>query len=184
MKKTTYLFLADGFEESEALTTVDVLRRANLNVQTVSVTGDLIVRGAHQIMVIADALFEDCKFEQVQALVLPGGMPGAETLGKHQGLVDLLKQHNNTTTVLAAICAAPMVLGQNGLLEGKQAVAYPGFESYLKGATIKNELVVVDGNILTGKGPAASLPFALALAQKLAGKKVADEIKLGMCVEC
>lgn len=183
MNKIVYLFLADDFEESEALTTVDVLRRANLDVKMVSVTGNLTVRGAHQIKVLADVLFEDCKFEQVKALVLPGGMPGAETLGKHQGLVDLLKKHHGTDTVLAAICAAPMVLGQNGLLEGKSAVAYPGFESHLKGAKIKNELVVVDGNVLTGKGPAASLPFALALAEKLAGKDIADQIKHGMCVE-
>ena len=178
-----YVFLADDFEESEALTTVDVLRRANQTVKMVSITGDLVVRGAHHISVLADKLFEDCKFENVKALVLPGGMPGAETLGKHKGLLDLLAKHQDSETVIAAICAAPMVLGEAGLLKGKKAVAYPGFESYLKGASVQNSAVVVDGRMLTGKGPAAALPFALALAELLAGKAVADGVKQGMCVE-
>lgn len=183
MEKVVYLFLADDFEESEALTTVDVLRRANQNVKTVSITGDKVVRGAHNISVLADVLFEDCKFDQVKALILPGGMPGAETLGKHKALVDLLAKHDSSDTVIAAICAAPMVLGEAGILKDKKAVVYPGFESHLKGAAIQSDSVVVDGNIVTGKGPAAALPFALVLAEVLAGKKVADEIKQGMCVE-
>lgn len=184
MEKIVYVFLADDFEESEALTVVDVLRRANQTVKMVSVTGDLMVRGAHRISVVADKLFEDCKFESVKALVLPGGMPGAETLGKHKGLLDLLAKHQNSETLIAAICAAPMVLGEADLLKGKKAVVYPGFESHLKGATIEDKLVVIDEKVITGKGPAAALPFALALAEALAGKEVADNLKQGMCVEC
>lgn len=183
MERVVYIFLADDFEESEALTTVDVLRRAGQTVKMVSVTGDLVVRGAHNISVFADKLFEDCMFTNVKALILPGGMPGAETLGKHKGLLVLLAKHQNTETLIAAICAAPMVLGEAGLLHGKKAVAYPGFESHLKGALVQTSAVVVDGKILTGKGPAAALPFALALAEELAGKSVVDRVKQGMCVE-
>ncbi|WP_172633428.1 DJ-1 family glyoxalase III [Bacteroides sp.] len=178
-----YLFLADGFEEIEALTIVDVLRRANLQVKTVSVTDSLTVKGAHGISVISDALFGNCSFDKVKALVLPGGMPGAETLGKHKGLTELLKEYHNTDTVLAAICAAPMVFGQLGLLKGKKAVAYPGFEPKLEGASIQNDLVVVDGKIITGKGPAAALPFALKLAEVLASKETANQLRKDMCVE-
>ena len=178
-----YLFLADGFEEIEALTIVDVLRRANLQVKTVSVTDSLTVKGAHGISVISDALFGNCSFDKVKALVLPGGMPGAETLGKHKGLTELLKEYHNTDTVLAAICAATMVFGQLGLLKGKKAVAYPGFEPKLEGASIQNDLVVVDGKIITGKGPAAALPFALKLAEVLASKETANQLRKDMCVE-
>lgn len=178
-----YLFLADGFEEIEALTIVDVLRRANLQVKTVSVTDSLTVKGAHGISVISDTLFGNCSFDKVKALVLPGGMPGAETLGKHKGLTELLKEYHNTDTVLAAICAAPMVFGQLGLLKGKKAVAYPGFEPKLEGASIQNDLVVVDGKIVTGKGPAAALPFALKLAEVLASKETANQLRKDMCVE-
>ncbi len=178
-----YLFLADGFEEIEALTIVDVLRRADLQVKTVSVTDSLTVKGAHGISVISDALFGNCSFDKVKALVLPGGMPGAETLGKHKGLTELLKEYHNTDTVLAAICAAPMVFGQLGLLKGKKAVAYPGFEPKLEGASIQNDLVVVDGKIVTGKGPAAALPFALKLAEVLASKETANQLRKDMCVE-
>ena len=178
-----YLFLADGFEEIEALTIVDVLRRADLQVKTVSVTDSLTVKGAHGISVISDALFGNCSFDKVKALVLPGGMPGAETLGKHKGLTELLKEYHNTDTVLAAICAAPMVFGQLGLLKGKKAVAYPGFEPKLEGASIQNDLVVVDGKIITGKGPAAALPFALKLAEVLASKETANQLRKDMCVE-
>lgn len=178
-----YLFLADGFEEIEALTIVDVLRRADLQVKTVSVTDSLTVKGAHGISVISDTLFGNCSFDKVKALVLPGGMPGAETLGKHKGLTELLKEYHNTDTVLAAICAAPMVFGQLGLLKGKKAVAYPGFEPKLEGASIQNDLVVVDGKIITGKGPAAALPFALKLAEVLASKETANQLRKDMCVE-
>lgn len=178
-----YLFLADGFEEIEALTIVDVLRRADLQVKTVSVTDSLTVKGAHGISVISDTLFGNCSFDKVKALVLPGGMPGAETLGKHKGLTELLKEYHNTDTVLAAICAAPMVFGQLGLLKGKKAVAYPGFEPKLEGASIQNDLVVVDGKIVTGKGPAAALPFALKLAEVLASKETANQLRKDMCVE-
>ena len=183
MSKFVYLFLADDFEEIEALTVVDVLRRANLQVQTVSITDSLTVKGAHGISVVSDVLFGNCSFDKVKALVLPGGMPGAETLGKHKGLTELLKKHANTEVVLAAICAAPMVLGQLGLLKEKNAVVYPGFESKLTGASIQRDLVVVDGNIITGKGPAAALPFAFALTEKLVGKDAVNQLHKDMCVE-
>ena len=183
MSKFVYLFLADDFEEIEALTVVDVLRRANLQVRTISVTDSLTVRGAHGIPVVSDALFSNCSFEKVKALVLPGGMPGAETLGKHKGLTELLKKHADTEAVIAAICAAPMVLGQLGLLNGKKAVVYPGFESKLEGARVQKDLVVVDGNTITGKGPAAALPFAFALVEKLVGKDTVNQLHKDMCVE-
>ncbi|MGL5262868.1 MAG: DJ-1 family glyoxalase III [Bacteroides sp.] len=183
MNKIVYLFLADDFEEIEALTVVDVLRRADLQVRTVSVTDSLTVRGAHGIPVVCDALFSNSSFDKVKALVLPGGMPGAETLGKHKGLTELLKKEINSEVIIAAICAAPMVLGQLGLLKNRKAVVYPGFESKLEGAYIQNDLVVVDGNIITGKGPAAALPFAFMLAEKLAGKNVVEQLRKDMCAE-
>lgn len=175
-----YLFLADGFEEIEALATLDVLRRCGLDVTTVSINPTKTATGAHGIPVTADALFDTVDYSNAQALVLPGGMPGASNLLEHNGLREVLLAQHARQGIVAAICAAPMVLGQNGLLKGRQATCYPGFEELLTGATIVKELVVEDGDIITGRGPAAAVPFGCAIANRLVDAQIIDNVLKGM----
>ena len=172
-----YVFLADGFEEVEALSPVDLLRRAGVEVCMVSVTGNLTVKGSHGISVLADALFEETDFSDADYLMLPGGMPGTKNLGAHEGLCTLLKNAQAENKGIAAICAAPSVLGDLGLLEGKEAVCYPGFESRLRGAKVSGAYAVADGSLVTGKGMGAAVLFGLKLVEVLKGKDTADELK-------
>lgn len=166
MKKKIAVHLADGFEEIEAISIIDVLRRADIEVIVVSMTGKLEVAGAHQIKVIADAVFEAVDYNDLFMIVLPGGMPGASNLDAHVGLKNQIIQFNQQNRPLAAICAAPMVLGNLGILKGKQAVCYPGFESYLKEAEVLTVPVVESGNVITGRGIGTVLEFALAIVEK------------------
>ena len=179
--KKVYVFFADGFEEIEAFASVDILRRAGLDVCMVSVTDDEIVRGAHQIPMLCDKNIVNCDFYDASLLLLPGGMSGAQTLGECEDLKRALQHAAKRGVTLAAICAAPMVLGQLGLLEGKKATCYPGFEKYLTGANCTGALVEHDGEIITGKGPAAALPFAFALVKHLIGEAKEKELKEAMC---
>lgn len=181
--ETIYVFLAEGFEEVEALTPVDVLRRGGLNVKTVSMNQQKTVKGAHNVPVECDVVFEEESFEHAAMLVLPGGLPGATNLDGHEGLRKLILNMNASQKPLAAICAAPMVYGNLGLLEGKKATCYPGFEKFLKGAEYTARLVEKDGNFITGKGPGASMDFAFAILEHFCGKEKADELKAGMMVE-
>lgn len=175
-----YVFLAEGFEDIEALSVVDVLRRAGEEVCTVSIQDTLHVTSAHGVTVVADLLF-DAVTETTGYLILPGGMPGTTNLGVHSGLCALLQAHHAQNLPLAAICAAPMVLGGLGILEGKEAICYPGCEGGLGGALVQTDQVVVkDGNIITGKGPGVSLDFALAIAATLVGEDKAQEIRKTM----
>lgn len=167
-----YLFLSTGFEEIEALTTVDLLRRANVSVTTVSMEDSLQVTGSHHIRVEADKLFKDCDFGEAEMLILPGG---SRRLGEFPALCDLLRQHNAEGKEIAAICAAPSILGELGILEGKQATCYPGFESYL-GDSYVGGLVVESQNVITAKGPGLSSDFAFCLIEHLASTEVADEV--------
>ena len=167
-----YLFLDNGFEEIEALTTVDLLRRANIALTTVSMTGEKHVTGSHQITVHADKQFADCDFSDAEMLILPGGATHLET---HQNLCELLLKHNEENKLIAAICAAPSVLGRLGILNGKQATCYPGFEEYL-GESYVGGLVVESKNIITAKGPGLSSDFAFCLIEKLAGSETADAV--------
>lgn len=180
--KTIYLFLAEGFEEIEALTPVDVLRRAGLPVKTVSVTGDLAVSGAHGVPVVADMSFEEVKAEDAEMIVLPGGLPGAANLDGHAGLGKLIFALAEAGKPLAAICAAPLVFGKRGLLKGKKATCYPGFENFLEGAEYTAALVQTDGNFITGKGPGAALAFAFAIVEKYCGAEKVKELKQGMMI--
>ena len=177
-----YVFLADGFEEIEAITSIDVLKRAELDVQMISVTGSLTVQGAHGISVVCDRAFSSCDFKEAKAIVLPGGMPGADTLSKHKGLLELIKNLVGSSTYLAAICAAPMVFGKMGILENRKVVCYPGFEDQLTGAKIEDSLVAVDGQFVTGKGPGASMDFALTLVQLLKDKATAEQLTKDLCI--
>lgn len=180
-----HIFLANGFEEIEALTTLDILRRSGLEVQTVSLVGPRLIYGVHGIPVMADEKFQKNKIMlDSEGLILPGGMPGAKNLMAHDGLRKALVAHNEKGSLIAAICAAPMILGEYGLLEGKRATCYPGFEHYLKGAEYTGAPVVADGNIITGKGPGASVEFAFSIVQYFTSLEKVQTLRHEMCYEC
>ena len=176
MTKQICVFLADGFEEIEGLTVVDLLRRAGVEVTTVSITGESMIHGAHGIDVQADTLFEDMNYKGQDMLVLPGGMPGTLHLGGHKGLEALLREFYEEKKYLAAICAAPSVFGKYGFLNGRKATSYPGFEEALVGAEYQKEAVVVDEHMITSRGMGTAIPFALKLIEVLLGKEKADEV--------
>jgi 4-methyl-5(b-hydroxyethyl)-thiazole monophosphate biosynthesis len=167
------LFLTDGFEETEALSTVDIMRRGEVQVTTVSLTGREMVNGKHGIQVKADALFENVRDDAFDMLVIPGG-----TLDytKHEGLLDLVRRYDKEKKNVAAICAAPAVFGEAGILNGKKAVCYPGIEPRLTGAVIGDGIVETDGHITTSKGPATAVFFAIALVEILRGRDVAQKV--------
>ena len=167
-----YLFLDNGFEEIEAITTIDLLRRANIALTTVSIAGQPMVLGAHNIPVQADGKIEDIDFSDAETLILPGGASHLENCSM---LIDLLLKHNEEGKLIAAICYAPSVLGKLGILKGKQATCYPGFESAL-GESYVGGLVVESKNIITAKGPGLSSDFAFCLIEKLAGSEIADKV--------
>ena len=170
------VFLADGFEEIEGLTVVDVLRRAGISVETVSVMEKKKITGSHKILVKADKKFEKADFSETKMLVLPGGLTGTRNLGAHKELAKLIVQFAREGKYLAAICAAPTILGGMGLLKGKKAPCYPSMEDGLAGAETVAEGAVIDGNVITGRGMGASLDFAFALVEVLRGREKADEI--------
>ena len=179
--KNIFVYLTTGFEEIEALGTIDRLRRAGLAVTTVSLTGEKQVVGSHQIPVIADALYEDVNVEDAELLVVPGGTPKYDD---HDGLKKHILTFNSKGGNIAAICAAPMVFGGLGLLRGKRATCYPGFEKYLEGGVLATtEAVVVDGNIITGRGPGLALDFALTLVEIVAGKEKKNEVASGLLLK-
>lgn len=175
MKKTG-VFLAEGFEEIEGLTVVDILRRAGIDVVTISVMGQKEVCGSHKITVLADALFEEVNFEEYEGIVLPGGMPGTTNLGGHSGVNQIIKSFAEQGKLVAAICAAPSVLGQAGILEGKKAACYPGFEDKLTGAEVTFEEVAEDGNVITSRGMGTAIPFGLRLTAYLTTEQEAKEL--------
>lgn len=179
--KTIFVFLTTGFEEIEAMATVDILRRAELDVKTVSLTGDKIVVASHGVPVVADLLFEDTDLSKAEMLVLPGG---TTKFNEHEGMKKEVLAFANKGEKVAAICASPMVLGGLGLLKGKNATCYPGFEQYLTGANLQtSEAVVVDGNITTGRGPGLTIDFALKLVELVAGKEKRDAVAAGLLVK-
>lgn len=180
--KKAFVFLATGFEEVEATGTIDVLRRGDVNTTIVSITGDLKVTGAHGLALVADKLFEETDFSEADALVLPGGMPGSNNLNAFGPLKELLVKHYDQGKIVAAICAAPLVLGGLGILKGRRATCYPSFEPQLTGATVTGEAAVIDGNVVTGKGPGLVFEFALALVKVLNGKPVAEEVAAGLLI--
>ena len=167
-----YIFIGKGFEEIEAITTIDLLRRANIALRLVSLEDELTVMGAHQVQVTCDCLFKDTDFQDAETLILPGG--AVDYLSK-EALHKVLLQHNAENKRIAAICAAPSILGHLGILKGKQAVCYPGFEKYL-GESYLGGLVVESKNIITAKGPGLSSDFAFCIIERLAGEEIADQI--------
>ena len=183
MSKKVCVFLADGFEEIEGLTVVDLLRRAGIEVTTVSITDSKIIHGAHGIDVLADKLFEETDFEGQDMLVLPGGMPGTLHLGAHEGVRVELEKAYAAGKFLAAICAAPSVLGKYGFLKGRKATSYPGFEAQLEGAEYVYDAVAVDGKIVTSRGMGTAIPFSLALVEQLSDKETALKLKEAIIYE-
>lgn len=177
--KTAAIFLIDGFEETEALTTVDILRRGGVVVTTTSLMKTLEVTSKNKIHVHADAMFDDVKDQKFDMLILPGG---TLNIKDHEGLQELVKKYHAEGKLIAAICAAPAALGRAGVLAGKTAVCYPGLESHLTGAKIGSHIVETDGNITTAKGPAVTPFFALKLLEILEGKAMADEVAEGFLI--
>ena len=177
-----YVFLADGFEDVEAMIPVDVLRRGGVEVVTVSTMDDnQLVESAHGVQIVADALADECDFNDADLLLLPGGMPGASNLYDNVRVREAVAAQAEAGKKVAAICAAPaVVLGQLGVLAGKRATCYPGFEQLLKGAEYTGELCTVDGNIITAEGPAAAFPFAYELLGQLVNPQAAIQIADGM----
>ncbi len=180
--RESYVFLADGFEEVEALTPVNVLRRAGMPVKTVSITSSLQVTGAHGVTVTADLIFDNTLFRGAAWLILPGGMPGASNLYDFDPLHGLLQtQFESKTGKIAAICASPaVVLGRMGLLKGREATCYPGFEEMMEGAARSEKRVVSDDKFVLGAGPALALKWSLAIVEAEFGREKADNVAAGM----
>ncbi|MFW9598479.1 MAG: DJ-1 family glyoxalase III [Paludibacter sp.] len=179
---TIYLFLAEGFEEIEAIAPIDIFRRAGIEVITVSISENKAVCGAHGITVMADVCFHETNFSSDSLLFLPGGLPGTYNLALHEGLNSLIKKHADANKDIAAICAAPSIFGQLGLLKGKEAVCYPGFEDKLLDATVSNEMQAQSGNVFTAKAAGVAMEFALTLVTKIKGAEVANSIRNGMFI--
>ena len=167
------LFMIDGFEETEALTTVDILRRGGVDLSTVSLGSERYLVGRSNITAAADRMFADIAKDEFDMLVIPGG---TTAYTEHEGLLKLVRQYDERSKLLAAICAAPAVFGKLGLLQGKRAVIYPGLENWIEGANIVPDLVVTDGHITTAKGPGATVHFALRLLEILRGNETARKV--------
>lgn len=180
-----YVLLADGFEEIETLGTIDILRRCNLQVQTLSVTGKRVVVSARGVVIKADSLYRKNHIDNCEAIVLPGGLQGAETLNKNILLRQSLQTCHQNGVLIAAICAAPMVLGSAGILDGKHATIYPGMEDRIINAICHHDgLVVIDGNIITACGPAATPMFAFSIARALhSNEMLVTQVEIGMCYQ-
>lgn len=174
-----YIFLAEGFEEMEALAPVDILRRAGLDVTTVGVTGK-VVSGSHKIPVTADITADEVSFSDMEAVVLPGGLPGTNNLEASEIVKKSVEYCIANDKYIAAICAAPSILGHMGILEGKKATCFPGFDKELMGAEYTADSVTVDGKIITGKGAGVSINFALKLTEILKDKETADKLFASM----
>lgn len=176
--KKILLLLAEGFEEVEALTTVDYLRRMDIIVDTCSINEENKVTGAHKITVIADKKLNQVdSIRDYSGVVIPGGLPGATNLRDHERVIELVQEFDKEEKLIGAICAGPIVLQRAGIIAGKKVTSYPGFENDLKEGIYKNELVVEDGHIVTARGPAAAVYFALKLVEILAGEKKAEDLK-------
>ena len=171
-----YAFFANGFEETEAIAPIDVMRRAGLDVKLVSITNDLMVTGSHGISVKTEVLFDEVDFDDAELLFLPGGMPGTKNLDAHAGLCELLQKSAEKGIKMAAICAAPMVFGNLGLLNGEKASCYPGFEEHLIGATLEKNEVVVSGQFITSRGAGTAMALGLKIVELMKDEKIAKEL--------
>jgi len=175
-----YIFLAEGFEELEMITILDILRRAQIDIKTVSISTSNMVKGSHGVEIKTDIVLNELNIEKIKGIILPGGIPGATNLQKNEELKELILEINNQNKLLAAICAAPLVFGMHKILSNRKATCYPGFEEYLENAIIVDEDVVVDKNIITSKGPATASKFAYELVKYIKDELLAKSIFKGM----
>lgn len=180
MEKIVYVLLAEGFEEMEALAPVDLLRRAGAHVQTVSIGETFSVTGAHGVTVEADITIDQLDFARMRMVVLPGGAPGYQNLGKSEAVCALLRHAAEAGKEIAAICGAPTVLGELGLLQGRKATCYPGLEDALTGAYPSTDTVVEDGPYTTSRGAGTAVHFGLALVRRLVSAEKAEELRKGI----
>lgn len=171
-----YVFLADGFEIIEALAPVDMMRRADIEVRTVGVTGELVTSSCG-VAVAADMTIADFNFYDVEAIVLPGGMPGTLNLENCEAVQKAIDNAVNTYTLVCAICAAPSILGHKGLLNAKQATCFPGFEDTLAGAELSDDYVVTDGNFITARGAGVCIDFGLEIVKSLKSADAAEKVR-------
>lgn len=169
------IFMADGCEEIEALTVVDMLRRAGIEIEMISITGNEKINGAHGIRIISDIMKENADYKSYDGIILPGGMPGTLNLGNDEMVQRVIKKFSENK-LIAAICAAPSVLGMAGLLKGKKATCYPSFEEKLLGATCVEDSVVTDGNVITSRGMGTAIDFSLAIIKYFLGEEKAQEM--------
>lgn len=177
MTQNIIALLADGFEESEALIPVDLLRRVGDNVSLISIKdSDIQVTSSHNIRVISDDIISNVNIDQVDALILPGGMPGTKHLDACPKVHEFIDKLNAQGKLITAICAAPMILGKKGLLNGRNATCFPGFEEYLVGANLLKQHAVTDGNIITAKGAGAGFEFGLAIVEYLHDEETANKL--------
>lgn len=175
------VFLANGFEEVEALTVVDYLRRMDVEVDTVSITQDKQVNGSHDIPVLADKIIDEIdQVDSYDGVVIPGGMPGATNLRDNPRVIEIVKEIDKKGKLAAAICAGPIVLEKAGVIEGKKVTSYPGFEDQLSSGVYQEENVVRDQNIITARGPALAVDFAIEIVKYLLGEEKANELKKGI----
>ena len=177
------VLLANGFEEIEALCPADLLMRAGKDVRLVSISGDRKVVGTHKVEICADTTLDMIDRDEIELLFLPGGMPGAENLYNSEKVRELVLYMNENKRPIAAICAAPLVLGRLGILKGKKATCYPGFEDELKGAVLSELPTVTDKNIITGAGMGASFALGIAAIELLCGKETADRIRASTMID-
>lgn len=175
------VYFATGYEEVEALAVVDVLRRGGVDVSMVGVTGKTVV-SARQISINMDQTIDEVNHDEIDMMVLPGGIPGVDNLKVNETLVQNLKAFKKEGKWIAAICAGPSILGELGLLEGEKATCYPGYEEALVGATVVNERAVVSNKIITGKGAGAALEFGLTILSVIKGEEVANKVAKGMII--
>ncbi len=171
-----YMYFAPGFEETEAIASLDVIRRAGIEIRSVGV-GSKQITGSHKIIVVCDMDTEEATFTGLDGIVLPGGMPGTINLDESERVNEAIEFCSANGKLLSVICAAPMILGKRGLLSGKSAVCYPGFEKYLEGANVPDKYVVTDGNVITARGMGSAVEFGLAIAAYFKGKDAADKLR-------
>lgn len=171
------IFFADGCEEIEGLAVVDIIRRAKMDITTISITGKKEVTGSHQITFLTDALFENVDFSELDGIILPGGMPGTLNLGAHAGVTAQVKAFAEAGKLVCAICAAPSVLGACGILNGKKATCHPGFEEKLTGASVSYDNVVTDGNVITSRGMGTVIDFGLAIVSYFGSEELVEDVR-------
>lgn len=170
------VFFAEGYEEIEALTVVDLLRRAGIETDMVSVTTDRMVTSSHRIPVVTDKLLEEVDFEELSAIVLPGGMPGTKNLEACAFLMEQVEQFYQQGKCVAAICAAPSILGHRGMLKGRNACSFPEFESHLEGAAVGRNSVEISDNVITSRGMGCAIDFGLAIVAYFQGRASAEAL--------